>query len=247
MDPSASSARFDDTRWSLVLRAGTSDDVRRREALGVLAATYWPPLYAFLRARGRSGEDAADLVQGVFAKLIAGESIASVEEEGGRFRNWLLTCLVHHERSVGTAARAQKRGGGAGHLSIDREAGEALFASLQATGAGSPEAVYEMAWARRVLEAARAQLEREHVARGRTRVFRALVPLLDGEDLDRAALARCLEMTPVALRVALHRLRDRFRELILAEVRETVGPDEDSSAELSALLEAVSGNSPDPA
>lgn len=244
MEASPTRARFSDTRWSLVARAGGADELRRREALEDLAGTYWPPLYAYLRARGRSAEDAADLVQGLFARLLEGGALAELAAEGGRFRSWLLTCLVNHERTHRAAEGALKRGGGAG-ISIDTEAGERLFASLEADGADAPEALYERAWAMRLLAAARTELEREHLSRGRGEIYRALIGQLDGDGApeDRAALREQLGLGPVALRVALHRLRTRYRELILAQVRETLEPDGDGRAELDELLRAVSGES----
>ncbi len=233
---------FHTTRWSLIAGAGAADEARRSAALGELCAAYWKPLYAFLRARGRAPQDSADLVQDLFAKLLEKPALGELEPGTGtgRFRNWLLTVLVHHERDVRDHGRALRRGGGASSISINAEEGERRFAEVQDPSAG-PEELFERAWVQEVLENARQVLENEHIARGKRGVFAALSPLLT-EEVDpgaRMALAKQLDLSPVALRVALHRMKARYRELILELVRETLNDPSESADELDALIGAL--------
>jgi len=232
---------FHTTRWSLIAGAGAADEARRSAALSELCATYWKPLYAFLRARGRAPQDSADLVQDLFAKLLEKPALGELEPGSGRFRNWLLTVLVNHERDVRDHGRALKRGDGASTIAISAEEGERRFAELQDPAAG-PEELFERAWVREVLETAMRLLENEHIARGKRAIFAALSPLLT-EEVDaaaRAELAVRLDLSPVALRVALHRMKSRYRELILETVRETLEDPAESAGELEALIGALS-------
>ena len=170
---------FVETRWSLVAGAGTSDDVRRRAALDDLFSLYWYPLYAFLRRRGRSDSDAADLVQSLFTRLVAADSIAGVAPEGGRFRSWLLKSLSNLARDDARGQRALKRGEVA-PLALDQEVGEARF-QAEAAAEVDPAALFERAWAREVLQAALHELRREEIARGRGDAFEVLRGALSGE------------------------------------------------------------------
>lgn len=233
---------FNTTRWSLIAGAGAADEARRSAALGELCAAYWKPLYAFLRARGRAPQDSADLVQDLFAKLLENPALGELTPGTGRFRNWLLTVLVNHERDVRDYGRALRRGGGASLISINADEGERRFAEIQDPSAG-PEELFERAWVREVIENARRALENEHIARGKRSVFTALWPLLSAEvNSDaRRTLARQLGLSPVALRVALHRIKARYRELILEFVRETLDDPSESADELDALIGALGG------
>lgn len=240
------SARFLTTRWSLVAGAGSADDGERTRALNELCGAYWTPLYAYLRRRGRTPERAADLVQGLFHVLLERDGIASVEQRGGRFRSWLLTALQNHERDVVDHETAAKRGGGRATIALDVDEGERCF-EVAASDDADPEVVFERAWAREVLAQARRSLAEESIARGQGDLFRTLEGTLDGEVSrgDRAALAERLGKSSVSLRVAVHRLRQRYREHVLAAVRETLGEHEDAGAEFESLLAALTRKSED--
>ncbi|MEM9378540.1 MAG: sigma-70 family RNA polymerase sigma factor [Planctomycetota bacterium] len=240
-------ARFRTTRWTLVSGAASADDGERSRALEELCSAYWPPLYAYLRRRGRAPDEASDLVQGLFHVLLEREGLARIEARTGRFRSWLLTALQNHERDVQERGRAQKRGGGASNVSIDAAAGERAYEVAAAAGEADPARVFERAWVRGVLDHARSALLEESIARGSGDLFRCLEPTLDAapDREERSALAERLGLSPVALRVAIHRLRERYRSLILATVRETLADDEDPADELEALLAAVSAESPE--
>jgi len=239
-------ARFSTTRWTLVGDSASSDLDLRSRALEELCGAYWAPLYSYLRRRGRSPGRAADLVQGLFHGLLARDGIGTVERAGGRFRSWLLTSLQNHERDERDRDGAAKRGGGAPVLSIDMDEGERRY-QLVAADDADPDVVFERAWAREVLDQAREALCEESIGRGQGDLFRTLEGTLDGDvdQAERAGLAERLGRSPVAVRVAIHRLRQRYREHILRLVRETLGEEEDAGDELEALLTAVSRKSGD--
>jgi hypothetical protein len=164
--------------------------------------------------------------------------------EGGRFRTWLLTALQNHERDEVAHERAERRGGGRLHVVLDTVASVERLA-LHPDETTSPEAAFERAWAREVLARARETLEAEWVARGRAAEFQALSGTLDGAvDVElRVSLGARLRLSPVALRATVHRLRQRYRDLVVAEVRETLGAVEVPGAELQVLLAALRGDS----
>jgi RNA polymerase sigma-70 factor (ECF subfamily) len=234
---------FATTRWTVVRAAGSAPEPERRAALATLCASYWPPVYAFLRRRGTEASRAEDLTQGFFARLIERDGLVAADRERGRFRSFLLGALrnfLAHEREH---EQALKRGGGARAVSLDADVlrtleGELAFEPATPT---TPEREFERGWAAAVLERARARLAEEQAAAGRGVQWRVLEPYLAAAD-ERghvAALAASLALSENAVRVALHRLRRRFGELVRDEVRETVGPGEveDEVAELLRALE----------
>jgi len=239
---------FHTTRWSVVRNAGAADAGARREALEGLCSSYWYPLFAYLRRAGREPDRAADLVQGLFAKLLAGKGFETVKREGGRFRAWLLVALRNHERDVLEGEAARKRGGGRAPISIDVEAGERRY-EVEAPTSERPDALFERAWARQVLENALRNLKDEYGRGGRRALFDALEETLrTGEGpTDRRDLAERLGLSSVALRVAIHRLRHRYRAAVLEEVRSTLGKDVAPGGELDCLLRAVGAGGGPPA
>jgi len=237
-------ASFEPTRWSIVLGAGASDPAVRRAALEKLCAQYWYPLYAFLRRKGRDPERAADLVQGLFTQLLERDSFAKLERKGGRFRSWLLTALIHHESHQLEHGRALKRGGGRAPIPIDPEDGEHRL-QLAGPTDEDPERAFERAWAEEVLHQARLLLEQELGRDGKARHYEVLGPALTpgGGERPLAELARELGMSSVALRVALHRLRSRYRELLIQVVGDSIGERREAGEELGTLAEALRSDS----
>ena len=241
LEPRASfaTARFATTRWALVHAAGTRAPAARA-ALEELCARYWYPLYAYLRRGGHGHEAASDLVQGFLAELIEREQLGALSAEGGRFRAWLVAALRHfvaHERE---RAAAWKRGGRARIVSLDADEAEQRYAR-EPVDPRAPEAFFERKWALAVLERALAVLEREQAEKERAEVFTRLVPFLVAgeEQATLAETARALGLSPEAGRVALHRLRRRLRELVLAEIAETVREPGEVEDELLRLFRAV--------
>ena len=235
-------SRFPSTQWSIVLAARRRDATEpARAALAALCEAYWYPLYAYVRRRGCDADAARDLTQGFFARLLEKEGPLDVRPELGRFRSYLLGALKHYLVNEWDRARAAKRGGGLTVASLDFEAGESRY-RLEPTHDLTPERVYERRWALTLLEGVLCRLEAESGAAGKRKVFLRLRPFLtgDGERGSYRRLARELSMSEAALKVAVHRLRRRYRELLRAEIAETVARPEDVDDELRHLLAAVS-------
>lgn len=221
-----------------MLRAG-GEDAEARGALDELCASYWPPVYALYRREGLDVEAARDLTQSLFAELLARGDVARASPEKGRFRAYLRTCARNLLANHRDAERAQKRGGGRAPLSLDVDGEEArlLREPIDALDAA---AVFERRWAQAVIESALTRLERDEARAGREAQFFALRPTLDGDANAKpyAALAEDLGTSEGALKVAVHRLRARFKDALLVEVRETLPDGDEPGAELRELLAA---------
>lgn len=226
------------TRWSLVLAAG-GGNAAADAALGQLCAGAWRPLYAFARRWGCSREDAEDAVQGFIASLVARRSLEKMEPGRGRFRSFLLAGMRNHLSDVTSHARAARRGGGSEHVPLDTEAAEQGYASL-AVDAGTPERAFERVWAMSILEKARQRLGEECAASGKGAVFAALFPAHgDGPAENYAALGARLGLSETAMRSLAMRLRRRWRDLIRAELAQTVASRAALEEELACLRAAL--------
>jgi RNA polymerase sigma factor (sigma-70 family) len=232
--PPAHRAVFVTTHWSMVQSAGRADTPRARAALETLCRTYWYPLYAYVRRRGYSPEDAQDLTQAFFARLLERKSVAGVGPEKGRFRSFLLACLNHFLANEWDKARAQKRGGGR-VLALDWASAETRLGPFPAEPL-TPETIYERRWALTLLEEVYTRLAAEHERQGKTDLFAALRPALAGAGgAPYAELAGRLGMSEGAVKVAVHRLRHRYRELLRETIAETVATPEEVEDELRYL------------
>ncbi len=240
--PSARRARFATTQWSVVLDAGSHrDNDGARVALSRLCQTYWYPLYAYVRRRGHSAHDAQDLTQAFFEQLLRRQSLASADPERGRFRSFILTAMNHFLAGEWKKNSAQKRGGGIGDLSLDWASAEQRF-DLEPAAATSPDTVFEKQWALALLAEVVGRLEGEYQAEEKGALFAAIRETLQGrsESQPYADLALSLGMTEGAVKVAVHRLRKRYRELIRSQVAETLAPTEDVEAEMRHLFQVLS-------
>lgn len=209
------------TRWSLVLAAG-GENSYADAALGQLCRDAWRPLYAFARRWGCSREDAEDAVQGFIASLLARRSLARIEPGRGKFRSFLLAGMRNHLSDAASRTQAARRGGGAEHVPLDAGAMEQGYAAL-AVDADTPERAFERMWAMSVLEKARARLGEECAASGKAAVFAALLPEQGQPPAENyAALGARLGLSETALRSLVMRLRRRWRDLIRAELAQTV-------------------------
>ena len=241
MTTSSGEARFATTRWSVVARAGAAgEDPERGAALAELCESYWYPVYAFARRKGEEPDQAMDLVQSFFAGLIEREQFSRADPARGRFRSYLLTSFVNFMAKERDRAQALKRGGGRHVLSLDGELAENRLAEL-GSDSSDPERIYRRAWALTVVELIVERLGEEYVQRGKGDLFRALRPTLGG---DRGAqslgeVARELGTTEGAVKVAAHRLRQRFGSLLRREVVETVLESDDVEDEIQGLFEAL--------
>jgi RNA polymerase sigma-70 factor (ECF subfamily) len=229
-------ASFRTTHWSVVLAAGRADSAAAREALERLCRAYWYPLYAYVRRRGCSPEDAEDVTQGFFAQLLARQDLATVSPEKGRFRTFLLAALGHYLANEWRRAHRQKRGGGAAVVALDALSAEERYRCEPVT-AETPERLYDRRWAAAVMEQALAALREDYARTGRAELFERLKPALTGAagGLARAELAVQLGISVGAVDVALHRLRRRYGEFIRTIIADTVSRPEDVDAEIREL------------
>jgi RNA polymerase sigma-70 factor (ECF subfamily) len=244
-DPGRSSDRqewFATTHWSVVLAAGHDSAPGAGAALEKLCRTYWYPLYAYIRRRGYGEHDAQDLAQGFFARLVERNYLEAVGRQKGKFRSFLLAALNHFVSDEWDRARAKKRGGGQTFISLDDQSAEERYRQEPAYEL-SPEKIYERRWAMTLLDQVLRQLETEFAATGKQRLFEQLkVFLLDEKGVGSYAdTAARLEMTEGALRVAVHRLRQRYGELFRDEIAHTVASPDEIEDEVRHLLTVLSG------
>ena len=244
METSAkSAAAFHTTRWSVVARAAEPSNPQARTALADVCQDYWPPLYAFARRLGNSPQDAEDFTQGFFAFLIEKNTLAAADPSRGKLRTFLLAAFQHHIADAAKRGRALKRGGGARTGSLDRVAEESGHA-LDPSDHETPETLYHRRWAMLLLERALDQLETERISAGHGAEIEVLRPFLSLTVAGAATYAEAagaLGWTANAVRVAVFRLRARYREVLLELVAATLH-DEDPAAveaEMHELLVAL--------
>ncbi|HTV38932.1 MAG TPA: sigma-70 family RNA polymerase sigma factor [Candidatus Sulfotelmatobacter sp.] len=233
---------FVTTQWSIVLKAGHGDTTHASEALERLCRTYWYPIYACVRRRGHSPEDAQDLAQSFFLRLLEQQSLANANPELGRFRSFLLGALNHFLIDEWKKARTQRRGGGRPLLSLDWAAAERRF-DLEPVDHTTPGKAFDKNWATALLEEVLKQLEAEYQREEKLEMFRVLKQTLTGarESQPYASLAKRLSMTEGAVRVAVHRLRKRYRALLEAEIANTVSSQDEVKEEIAYLLRTMRG------
>jgi len=233
-------AKFVTTHWSVVLAAGRTESTRTQNALARLCQTYWYPLYAYVRRRGHSAHDAQDLTQEFFAHLLERHTLAIADPNRGRFRSFLLSTLNHFLSHEWEKVRAQKRGGGRQMLSLDLARAEERY-ELEPVDNSTPDKLFDKRWATALLEEVLSQLEAEHQQGGKAELFAALKQTLTGtgESQPYAVLATRLGMNEVAIKVAVHRLRKRYRELLRAEITNIVADPAQAEDELRYLFTAL--------
>lgn len=226
---------FATTRWTLVRAAGES----ATDALEALCAAYWYPLYAYVRRQGFSKEDAEDLTQAFFAKLLERRDFLELKRENGRFRAFLLAAMKHFLANERDRAGRLKRGGNITHLSLDWRNADAQFQIADA-GQVPPDAAYDREWAVALLERVVVRLGEEFSAGGKAERFEHMKPYLTMAKggIPYASAAADLAMDEGAVRVAAHRLRKRYRELLKLEIAHTLSDPAMVDEELAVLLAA---------
>jgi len=236
------SPRFQTTRWTVVLAARSGHDPSSAEAMRVLCAAYWYPLYAFVRRNGHGPEDAQDLTQAFFERLLEKDFLRLAVREKGRFRTFLLVALKRFLTNDWRKRRALKRGGGASHVSIDADEGERRLAA-EPLDVSSPEILYDRQWAFTVIERALSRLRAHYESSGRGDLYGRFKDFLTAPSREAgfAAAAMAAGMSEGAAHVALHRMRKRFREFFRQELAETVTP-EKVEEELQRIREILSGS-----
>jgi len=238
--PTPGPREFGTTHWSLVVAAKPDEasQTHARKALEELCRAYWYPLYAFVRNRGYSSSDAQDLTQSFFARLIETGGFASADPERGRFRSYLLGAMKHFLANEWHRAQARKRGGGATFVELDALEPEARYA-LEPARSTDPDAGFDRQWAQESIDRALEKLQAESETGGKRELFEALKGSLTGEEPPRGETAARLGMTEGAVKVAVHRLRKRYRELLRAEIAETVSDPSDIDDEMRHLVAAL--------
>ena len=234
--------QFNTTHWSVVLLAGQTQVPQAEAALETLCGTYWPPLYAYVRRAGHGPEDAQDLTQKFFARLLERKYLKLADQERGRFRSFLLKSLKHFLVNEWVRGQAQKRGGGQKVFSLDDEAAERSYQQHSATQL-APESLYDKRWAITLLERAMERLSGDYIAAGKQELFDRLKPLLltEGSGDSYRQLGGPLRLSEGAVKVAVHRLRQRFRDAVRAEIAQTVATPAEVDEELRCLMTAMSG------
>jgi RNA polymerase sigma-70 factor (ECF subfamily) len=238
------SASFRTTRWTRVLAARGKSDTAKA-ALSELCEAYYEPVYAFVRFT--AGEDSArDLTHAFFAGLLERGGFDSLERGRGKFRSYLLGAVKHFLADEHDRSNAEKRGSGRAPLSLDEDREDSPGKpKLEVESPAASDAVYDREWAIALLRRAIDQLAGEQRATGHGRQFEVLKPWLNGEAtaLSQAEAANELGVSQNALKVAIHRLRKRFRELVRDEIAQTVNSEEEIPAELNYLIEALQARS----
>lgn len=233
---------FVTTHWSVVLTAGRSDTTRAHDALAKLCQTYWYPLYAYVRRRGQSPEDAQDLTQEFFERLLEKHWVANADQAKGRFRSFLLSAMNHFLADEWDKARAQKRGGGVPPVPLQVETAETRY-GVEPADPATPERVFERRWALTLLEEVLNRLRAEYEQEGKADLFAALHPCLVGERTAQpyAELAAKLGVNEGTVKSAVHRLRLRYRQLLRDEIANTVAGANEVDEELRHLFAALAG------
>lgn len=241
MTPGPPRGKFATTRWTMVQSAGDPSDAQAAAALAELCQIYWPPLYGYLRGQGHSQEQAQDLTQGFFARLLERRDLRTADPERGRFRAFLLTALKRYVINEYEREAAVRRGGRHVRLSLDFEEAERRYA-VEHRADNTPENVFDRKWAAITLDRAMARLRAECHRGGKTVMTDALLPYLtDAGDLPPYRdVAAKLELTEGAVKVAVHRLRQRFGAILRREIAETVSSPDDVDDEMRELIRAVS-------
>jgi RNA polymerase sigma factor (sigma-70 family) len=236
---SAVSDRFKTTLWTTVLAAGNKSSSDSEAALARLCQTYWRPVYAYIRKRTPSPDQAQDLTQGFFNHLLEKEHLARADPNRGRFRSFLMTSVQNFLRDMHDYSTSQKRGGGRALLSLDL-----TFADEENEPAAAltPELAFEKRWARSMLDQVMSRLTEEYRASGRAALFHSLQPHLwgDSDSVPYDELARRFGATSVQLRVTAHRVRQRYREILREEIAQTVSSPDEVESEIQYLLRLVS-------
>jgi len=232
------SGSFPTTRWTLVVAAGHAGPEETRRALSELCEAYWYPVYAFIRRDGADAERALDLTQGFFTRLLEKGDLADVDRSRGKFRSWLLSSARHFVANEHDRERAAKRGGGRAVLSIDAADAESRY-RLEPPSGMTPERIFERRWALTLLGQVLDALRRECAHEGRLHQFDVLKDCLAGGDGMNGIAAKELGMSDAAVRMAVHRLRRRYRELLRWKIGHTVETPEQIEEEIEFLFDAV--------
>jgi RNA polymerase sigma-70 factor (ECF subfamily) len=232
--------RFHTTRWTLVLAAAGSRSPEADSALAALCETYWSPVFAFIRRSGHQDEDARDLTQAFFTRMLERSYLRAARPERGRFRSFLLASVRHFLSDARDRNEALKRGGGVLHVPITGPGGSDGLSVVDVPIGDTPEQAFERRWALATLDAAVSRVAVDYARAGKRTLFETLKPGVDGEDrLDYATVSAALNCTEGAARVAVHRLRRHVAAALRRTLAETVADERDVDDELRFLMAAL--------
>lgn len=233
-------AAFPTTHWSVVLKAGEESNAAAASAMEALCRSYWYPLYAYVRRKGHTPGDAEDLTQGFFARLLQKNFLSTVDQRKGKFRSFLLASLEHFLAKEWNRAHRVKRGGLCQFISMDQFDGEERY-RLEPRDNRTPEALYDRSWALAVLSTTMTRLQEEYEREGKGEVFAALKAFLSGDPDEQRYedIGSRLGLSYGAARVAVHRLRTKYGEVLRDVVAQTVATREEVDEELKQLLAAL--------
>ena len=240
MNQQAHEVWFTTTQWTVVLSAGGE---QASEALETLCRRYWYPVYAFIRRKGVSADDAQDAVQGFFLSIFQRQSLKNVSRDRGRFRSFLMGAVNHYLADEYARATAQKRGAGRRPIELDGLDPEDRY-RMEPSVTTDPAQTFDRRWALTVLDRAVERLEQDYRDTGRGDLFDAIHPLLTSDPLSGsyAGIAARLKMSEGSVKTAVHRLRRRYREFCREEVAQTVAEPSDVESELRYLCEILCEN-----
>jgi len=232
--------RFATTHWSVISAAGKSSSPQQKQAHETLCQSYWFPLYAYLRRRGYDTHQAEDLTQAFFAHILEKKDLQTADPKHGKFRSFLLVRLKYFLSDERDRAQAKKRGGGKNVLSLSIQNAEGQYA-LEPAIQLSPEMLFEKSWALTVLERTMGRLEAEMAEKNKQKLFDCLKVYLttDKDVISYQNMAAELEVTEGSVRVAVHRLRRRYRKLLRDEIAQTVGGEDQIDEEMECLFAAL--------
>jgi len=232
----AETRQFPTTSWTLIVNTRHPQGEVSREALGALCTRYWYPIYAFIRRKGLDSEQARDSTQDFFAALLEKDYLADIERARGKFRSFLLASVSHFLSNQFDARRALKRGGGHRPLALELETAEGVY-RMEPAHSLTPEDLFEYRWATSLLDRALQRLRAAYAGND----FDVLKPFLLGESArgESAAAAHRLGLSEGAFKVAIHRLRKRYRDILQSEIAETVDDPAEVEGEIRYLLAAL--------
>ncbi len=234
---------FNTTQWSVVRSVRSTDTAAAAVALEQLCTTYWTPAYAYARYLGNSPDDALDLTQGFFERIITGGYFSQADQSRGRFRSFLLTSLKHYIFNQRAKKNAVRRGGRVQFIPLEQSRAETTI-RIEPVDHASPDLAFDKEWALALLDTVMKALEAGYEKRGEGNLFKTLQPCLaKGRDrLSYDELAKLLRMTEGAVKVTVHRMRKRYRELLREQVAQTVSSAEEAEEELRHLFQALAGS-----
>jgi RNA polymerase sigma-70 factor (ECF subfamily) len=240
--PSEPKPEFRTTHWSVVLAARSEVSPQAAEALACLCGTYWYPLYAYIRRRGHAPHEAQDLTQEFFARLLEKNFLAAVRQERGRFRWFLLSAVKRFLANEWNHDHAVKRGGRHTLVSLDEAIAEGRYRH-EAVDQATPEKLFDQSWAMTVLEHAHERLRLEYQASGRGEIFEQLKIFLSGDraPISHAEAGLVLGLNDGAVKVAVHRLRQRYRDCLREQIAQTVSTPAEVDEEIRQLFAAFAG------